>query len=224
MPQNLTIPARPHDFELDLDHAALLVVDMQNDFCHPEGYCIGDLGLDGSAARQLISPIQRLVGWAREYDVPVIWTLEAHKPDLSDLSPSKARRYASAGYPVGSQGKRGRYLVQGEFGAQVLPELAPRTDEWILPKPAQSVFPGTTLEASLRERDITHLLICGVTTQCCVLASYRQANDLGFFTLLIEDCCAAFDPREHDAAITVITSEAGAVGWVASSRDLFAAT
>jgi len=216
-----SIDARPHPFELDVEHAALLVIDVQNDFCHPEGFCLGDLGLNGEAARAAIEPIGRLVKWAREQTIPVIWTLEAHKPDLSDLSPSKAKRYENAGYPVGSEGKRGRFLVQGEFGARVVPELSPRADELVLPKPAQSVFIGTMLENHLRERAITHLLLCGLTTQCCVLASYRQAGDLGFFALLVEDCCAAFDPREHEAAVEVVTSEGGAVGWATHTDALF---
>ncbi len=216
-----SIPARPHPFDLDLEHAALLVIDVQNDFCHPEGFCLGDLGLNGESAQAVVEPIRRLVEWARGHKVPVIWTLEAHQSDLSDLSPSKAVRYQNSGYPVGSEGKRGRFLVQGEFGARVVPELSPRDDERILPKPAQSVFIGTSLETDLREQGITHLLLCGVTTQCCVLASYRTANDLGFFALLVENCCAAFDPREHEAAIEVVTSEGGALGWVAHSEALF---
>jgi nicotinamidase-related amidase len=220
----MLIPARPHPFPLDLSSTALLVIDVQNDFCHPEGYCQGDLQLDGCAARKIIEPIQKLVQWAREETVPVIWTVEAHKPDLSDLTPSKEWRYEKAGYPVGSVGQRGKYLVQGEWGAQVVPELAPQDDELILPKPAQSVFVNTNLENKLRTRGITHLLMCGVTTQCCVLASYRHANDLGFFSLLVEDCCAAFDHAEHEAALAVITSEGGAVGWATSSESLFAAT
>jgi nicotinamidase-related amidase len=212
--------ARPHPFPFDARHSALLVVDVQNDFCHPEGFCQGDLGLDGSAARAIIEPIRRLVFWARERQIPVIWTLEAHQSDLSDLSPSKKVRYENAGYPVGSRGQRGRFLVRGEWGARVVPELDVRPDELVLPKPAQSVFIGTSLESHLRERGITHLVFCGVTTQCCVLASYRQASDLGFFALLVEDCCAAFDPREHEAAVAVVESEGGAVGWVSSSAVL----
>lgn len=140
------VPARPHPFPLDLTRAALLVIDVQNDFCHPAGYCQGDLQLDGNAARQIIEPLQTLVSWARENEVPVIWTLEAHLPDLSDLTLSKKWRYEKAGYPVGSEGKRGKFLVQGEWGAQVIPELEPRADELVVPKAAQSVFAHTTLE------------------------------------------------------------------------------
>ncbi|MGG6264727.1 cysteine hydrolase family protein [Leptolyngbya sp. AN03gr2] len=153
-----------------------------------------------------------------------IYTRESHKPDLSDLSPSKQLRYTNAGYPVGSLGDRGRFLIQGEPGTEIIPELAPQADDWQLDKPAQSVFIGTALEQQLHKRKITHLLVTGVTTQCCVLGTYRQASDLGFYALLLEDCCAAFDPIEHEAAIAVLLSENGAIGWVASSEQLITAT
>jgi nicotinamidase-related amidase len=216
----IPVASRPHAFEMPLQSTALIVVDMQNDFCHPEGFCIGDLGLDGTPVQAIVPTLQVLVDWAREAGVTVVWTKEAHRPDLSDLAPSKKQRYENAGYPVGSSGRRGRFLVSGEWGSQVLAELSPRPDELQLDKPAQSIFPGTDIEAWLRARSITHLLICGVTTQCCVLATYRQASDLGYFCLLIEDCCAAFAPGEHQAAIDVLTSEGGAIGWVASSQQL----
>lgn len=216
----LSIPAIPHAFELDLAHAAVIVIDAQNDFCHADGYCQCELGLDGAPVRAIFEPIRQLTNWARAQNVPVIWTVEAHQNDLSDLPTCKAKRYENAGYPVGSAGKMGRFLVRGEWGAQVLDELASRKAELVLPKPAQSIWTNTDLEATLNKRGITHLLMCGVTTQCCVLASYRAANDLGFWSLLVEDCCAAFDVREHQAAIEVIVSEGGAVGWVCQSADV----
>ncbi len=217
---SILISATPHPFELDLAHAAVIVIDAQNDFCHRDGYCQSELSLDGAPVRPIFEPIRRLTSWARTQNVPVIWTVEAHQSDLSDLPACKARRYQNAGYPVGSEGEMGRFLVRGEWGAQVLDELAPLESELVLPKPAQSIWTNTDLEATLNERGITHLLLCGVTTQCCVLASYRAANDLGFWSLLVEDCCAAFDAREHQAAIEVIVSEGGAVGWVCHSTDV----
>lgn len=219
----LQVAARPHPFELEIERAALVVIDMQNDFCHPEGFCGADLGWDVSPLRTIIEPLQRTVEWARGQGIPVFWSNEAHRADLSDVSPSKAVRYANAGSPVGAMGKRGRFLVDGEFGSQVIEELAPRADEHQFAKPAQSIFPGTDFEARLREQGITHLLITGVTTECCVLATYRQASDLGFFALLLEDCCAAFEARDHQAAIDVLTAEDGVLGWVAPSTALLQA-
>jgi biuret amidohydrolase len=90
----------------------------------------------------------------------------------------------------------------------------------VLDKPAQSAFIATDLGVLLRQEGITHLLFTGVTTECCVLATFRQASDLGFFCLLLADCCATFSLAEHEAAITVLLGENGAIGWVGDSQHL----
>ena len=214
------VVARPHNFPLNIEKCALLVIDMQNDFCHPEGFCCGDMALDATPIRAIVPQLQGVVKWAREKQMPIFWTKEVHSPDLSDVSPSKKVRYENAGYAVGTNGKRGRFLIRGEFGTQIVEELQPLPDDFQFDKAAQSVFIGSPIEAMLRKRGVSHLLICGVTTECCVLASYRQASDLGFFALLLEDCCAAYEAREHQSAIDVLLSENGALGWVGNSSDL----
>ncbi len=216
----ICIPTRQHPFDLVLSQTALLVIDMQIDFCDRTGFCSVNLNADVSAMQILIPRLQQVIQWARNQGVWVIYTRESHKPDLSDLPPSKQVRYTNAGYPVGRAGNRGRFLVQGEAGTEIIPELAPQADDWQLDKPAQSAFVGTLLEKQLHDRHITHLLITGVTTECCVLGTYRQANDLGFYALLLEDCCAAFEVAEHDAAIAIVSAENGAIGWVTTSEQL----
>lgn len=216
----LSLAAAPHPFPIALDTTALLVIDMQHDFCHPEGFCGHDLGADLSAVSAIVPRIQSVIDWCRRHSILVVYTRESHRTDLSDVSPSKQLRYINAGYPVGTLGNMGRFLVQGEPGTTLLDAFTPLDTELQLDKPAQSIFIGTDLEAQLRDRGITHLLLTGVTTQCCVLASYRHASDLGFYCLLLEDCCAAFSPSEHQAAIAVVQSENGAIGWVATSESL----
>ncbi|MEA5464679.1 cysteine hydrolase family protein [Leptothoe sp. PORK10 BA2] len=209
-----------HPFELPLEQTALLVIDMQNDFCHPDGFNGSALGLDITAVRAIIPAVQSLVGWARQTGIKVIFTRESHRPDLSDLSPSKKTRYANAGSPIGQTGKMGRFLVQGEPGVAIIDELQPLPGDKQLDKPAHSCFVNTSLDQLLQADHITHLLIVGVTTQCCVLATYRHANDLGYYCLLLEDCCAAFDARDHDATVHILQSEGGVLGWVAHSSAL----
>ncbi|AFY74877.1 nicotinamidase-like amidase [Synechococcus sp. PCC 7502] len=216
----ILVPTRQHDFPLVLGKTALLVIDMQNGFCHPEGFCGHELGADLSAVRQIIPNIQAAIAWAREQGLLIIYTRESHLPDLSDVTPSKAQRYINAGYPIGSLGKMGRFLIQGELGTNLIAEIQPLDSELQIDKPAQSIFIGTELDKILAQRNITHLLFTGVTTACCVLASYRQASDLGFYTLLLEDCCGAMSPVEHQAAIDVILTENGAIGWVTSFDNL----
>jgi biuret amidohydrolase len=203
-----------------LHQAALLVIDMQNDFCHPDGFFGSQWNVDLSPVRLMIPRIQSVISWARQSGIPIIYTRESHLPDLLDLTPSKKLRYENAGCPIGALGKLGRFLVQGEPGAALIDELPVLEGERVLDKPAHSAFVATALEQILREQGITQVLLTGVTTECCVLGTYRHASDLGFYGLLLEDCCAAYDPMEHEAALNVLLAEQGAIGWVTCSEKL----
>lgn len=214
------IPTDGHPFPVQLAYTALIVVDMQNAFCHPDGFCGRELGADLTAVRAIIPRIQRVITWARQQQLTIVYTRESHLPDRSDLTPSKALRYANAGYPVGGLGKMGKFLIRGELGTELIAELQPTEDELQIDKPAQSIFIGTDLADTLHQQGITHLLFTGVTTECCVLASYRQASDLGFYCLLLSDCCAAMSEIEHQAAIDVLLAENGAIGWVTTADRL----
>jgi biuret amidohydrolase len=218
--QLISVPTYQHPFPFALSRAALLVIDMQNDFCHPDGFFGSQWNADLSPVRQIIPRIQAVIGWARQHQIPIIYTRESHLPDLSDLTPSKKLRYENAGCPIGTPGKLGRFLVQGERGAALIDELPVLEDERVLDKPAHSAFVATDLESTLRQSGIEQLILTGVTTECCVLGTYRHASDLGFLGLLLEDCCAAFDPKEHQAALDVLLAEQGAIGWVTSSEKL----
>jgi biuret amidohydrolase len=216
----ITVPTYQHPFPLILNQVALLVIDMQNDFCHPDGFFGSQWHANLSPVRQIIPRIQSLIKWARQHQVPVIYTRESHLPDLSDLAPSKQLRYQNAGCEIGTRGKLGRFLIQGEPGAALIDELSVLAGEQVIDKPAHSAFVATGLEQILRQQKITHLLMTGVTTECCVLGTYRHASDLGFYGLLLADCCAAFDLNEHQAALNVVLAEQGAIGWVTSSDKL----
>ncbi len=220
MSSSLLIETRQHLYAIDLDHTALMVIDLQNDFCHADGFCSSYLGADISMVQAIIPKIQSVIKWARTIGMLIIYTRESHKPDLSDATACKQLRYQNAGYPIGTLGQMGRFLIQGDRGCNLIDQLQPLDTELQLDKPAQSAFIGTNLEATLRQHDITHLLFTGVTTECCVLGSYRQASDLGFYSLLLEDCCAAYSLQEHQAAIDVLLGENGAIGWVTSSDRL----
>lgn len=220
MSSPMLIPTRQHPFPIALHQTALLVIDLQNDFCHADGFCSSGMGVDISPVQTIIPRVQTVIDWARTHQMPVIYTRESHKPDFSDVTACKKLRYENAGYPIGTIGKMGQFLIQGERGCALIDELQPLETELQLDKPAQSVFIGTNLEAMLHQQNITHLLFTGVTTECCVLGSYRQASDLGFYGLLLEDCCAAYSAQEHQAAIEVLLGENGAIGWVTSSEKL----
>jgi biuret amidohydrolase len=209
-----------HPFPINLKQTALMVVDMQNIFCHPDGFCGHELGVDLTPMRAIIPHLQKVIAWAKLQNILTVYTRESHLPDMSDVSPSKKLRYLNAGYPVGGEGKMGKCLIQGEPGTELIEEMQPTADDLQIDKPAQSIFIGTNLVNTLQQKKITHLIFTGVTTECCVLASYRQASDLGFYCLLLADCCAAMSSIEHQAAIDVLLAENGAVGWVATSDQL----
>jgi biuret amidohydrolase len=218
--QLIEITTLQHLFPLHLERTALIVVDMQNAFCHPDGFCGHELGADLTAARAIIPRIQKVITWAKTQKILNIYTRESHLPDMSDVAPCKALRYKNAGYPIGEQGKMGKFLIRGESGTELIEELQPTSDDLQIDKPAQSIFVGTDLADTLQQKNITHLIFTGVTTECCVLASYRQASDLGFYCLLLADCCAAMSSIEQQAAINVLLAENGAIGWVTTSEQL----
>lgn len=102
---------------------------MQIDFCDRSGFCSVNLNADVSAIQTMIPRLQQVIRWARSQGIWIIYTRESHKPDLSDLAPSKQLRYRNAGYPVGSVGNQGRFLVQGEAGTEIIPELTPQAND-----------------------------------------------------------------------------------------------
>ena len=215
---SLKIPAQPYPFSCDLDHTALLVIDMQRDFVDPGGF--GELlGNDVSPLRQAIPPLQRLLGVWRSAGGFVIHTREGHRPDLSDCPPSKrARGGLTVG--IGDAGPMGRVLVRGEYGHAIIDELAPLADEPVIDKPGKGSFYATDLERILQSRNIRSLIVTGVTTEVCVHTTVREANDRGYECLVLEDCTASYFPEFHAMALRMIAAQGGIFGWVSQSRHV----
>jgi nicotinamidase-related amidase len=200
---------------------ALLIIDMQRDFLDPDGY-IGRSGVDVSVLRAVVPQVHRLLVTARAVGIPVIHTREGHSPNLSDLSPVKARRAARAGAPIGSVGPLGRLLVRGEAGHSIIEELAPWADETVIDKPGFGAFYATDLELILRTAGISALTLAGVTTDICVHSTLREAVDRGFECTTVADACAAGDAGIHSAMLACIAGEGGILGRVASTDEVVA--
>lgn len=204
-------------FDFDQATTALLVIDLQRDFLDPEGF-VASLGDDVSAMRAIIPNAVALIAAARSAGMTVIHTREGYAADLSDMHPMKRERGVA-----GRAGPLGRFLIRGEAGHAHIAECQPRPDETIIDKPGFGSFYRTDLEAILRARGIDRLILFGVTTQCCVASTLREAVDRGLRCLTVEDACAATTPELHTAAIQVIYGENNLFGWVSDTARVLSA-
>lgn len=223
MPIKATPYNWPYDGNVNPRNTALIIIDMQIDFCGKGGY-VDSMGYDLAQTTRPIAAIKKLLDRVRQIDgFTVIHTREGHKPDLSDLPANKRWRSKRMGAEIGSTGPMGRILVRGEPGWDIIEELAPIEGEAVIDKPGKGSFYATDLDLILRNKGITHLILTGITTDVCVHTTMREANDRGFECLILEDCTGATDYANHCAALEIVKMQGGVFGSVSSSEEVLKA-
>jgi biuret amidohydrolase len=215
------VPAEPYPFDFAPDRCAIVIIDMQRDFLEPGGF--GEsLGNDVGRLRGAILPTRHLLEAARAAGLMVVHTREGHRSDLADLPPAKLRR-GNPALKIGDPAAMGRLLVRGEPGHDIIPELYPIAGEPVIDKPGKGAFFATDLDAILKHRRITQLIVCGVTTGVCVNTTVREANDRGFDCLVLEDCVGSYFPEFQEMGLKMIKAQGGIFGWVGRSQAVIAA-
>jgi nicotinamidase-related amidase len=214
----VTFEAEPAPLTVQLDGAALIIIDMQRDFLEPGGFGAA-LGNDVTRLQAAVAPCGAVLDAVRRHGMLVIHTREGHRPDLSDAPPHKVQR----GDPknrIGARGPMGRILVRGEPGHDIIAALYPVAGEPVIDKPGKGAFYQTDLELMLHNRGIDTLFVAGVTTEVCVNTTVREANDRGFRCVVLSDCCASYFPEFHQAGLAMIKAQGGIFGSVTGSKQL----
>lgn len=222
----MIISSDPYDFpiggKLEPGKTALIIIDMQRDFCEPSGY-MHSRGGDIQRARDIIPAIKAVRDAARNQGMLVIYTREGHRPNLSDLPQNKRLKTALAGAEIGTEGPLGRLLIRGEHGWDFIDDLKPDNHEVVIDKAGTGAFHGTDLHDVLNNGGVENLIITGVTTGVCVSSTVREAADRGYNVLVLEDCCAEPEPENHDIAIKLLKIEGGYLSTIATAEAFLSA-
>ena len=223
-PVPVRFDAQPQAVEIDLARSALVIVDMQNDFCHPEGW-FGQKGISVKPMRKPIAAISQLLAAWRPAGGTVVWLNWGVRSDRLTLSPTvqfKGKRSAEGvGYADRSPIDHGLSVVQGEWGAQVIEELPVEPQDITVFKHRLSGFWDNELDTILRQQGITTLLFAGVNTDRCVFSSLQDAGFLGYDCVMLSDACSTPSPAYVTKAIHFIVQQLH--GFVATTAALLPA-
>ena len=223
-PRRLTLNAEPQSVVVDLNRTAIVVIDMQNDFCTAGGW-VDHIGGDYRPDRAPIEPLQKLLPALRGAHVPVIWVNWGNRPDLANMPPNQIHLYKNSGVGVGLgdplPGNGARVLQKDSWAAAVVDELEPVLGDIRVDKHRISGFWDTPLDSILRNLGIRSILFAGVNTDQCVLHSLTDANFLGYGCIMLEDCCATSSPDFCTQA--TIWNVKKCFGFVTDSRRVLAA-
>lgn len=219
--KSVRLDAQPQCIEIDVVRTVLIVVDMQNDFCHPKGW-FGQRGLSLKALHRPVAPLNALLGPWREAGGKVLWLNWGVRPDRLNLGPTmqfKAKRTPDGvGYAEHSPEDHGPSLVPGSWGAAVIDTLPVQPEDMVVFKHRLSGFWDSELDSVLRMQGATTLLFAGVNTDRCVFSTLQDANFLGYDCVLLEDVCSTVSPSYVSRAIHYVVQQMH--GFVSTTTTL----
>ncbi len=225
-----TIEARPQAISIDTTRAAVIVVDMQNDFGR-KGGMFDRAGIDISGVQKAVAPTARVLAAARQAGIKVVYLKMGYLPDLSDLgAPDSVNRVRHLQLGVGQtvtapDGTQSRVLIRDTWNTEVLRELTPQVDDTVIYKTRFSGFYQTDLDERLQALGVKHLIITGCTTSICVESTVRDAMFRDYLCVLLSDCMdepigAGLSRSNHEASL--LSTEV-LLGWVSNSHHFAAA-
>jgi len=223
-PDVVTVQSEPQTVTIDLKRTAIVVIDLQNDFCTKDGW-VNHIGGDYEADRAPIEPLLKLLPQLRQREVPVIWVNWGNRPDLLNMPPNQIHLYKNSGEGIGlgdplpSNGAR--VLEKDSWAAAIVEELAPLPGDIKVDKHRISGFWDTPLDSILRNLGVRTILFAGCNTDQCVLHSLTDANFLGYGCVMLEDCCATTSPDFCTEA--TIWNVKKCFGFVCTSQDVLTA-
>lgn len=210
--------------EFDSGRTAFVSVDWQIDFCGEKGY-VDVMGYPLDNTANPLKPTKEALKAVREAGIQVVHSREGHLPDLSDCPYNKALRSKIIGKNAVGIGEKpedglGRLLVRGSKSWGIVKEVAPIEGEIHVDKAGKGVALVSDFFMVLQNLGITHIIICGITTDVCVDTIMTQANDLGYWCLMLKDCTGATDEGNYESAIKQVKMQGGVFGWVSDSKRL----
>jgi len=226
----VTVDAKPEPITIDTHKAALIVIDMQNDFGSPGGM-FDRAGIDISAIRQAIEPTKRAIAAARQQAIPIVYVKMGFRPDLSDAgppdSPNRTKHVrVHAGKTVQApDGSESRILIRGTWNTDIVSELAPLAGDVVMYKHRFSAFFETELDDILKRLKAEYLIFTGCTTSVCVESTIRDAMFRNYSCVLLEDCTAepigqGLSRSNHEASLLLLQT---LFAWISHSEKFIEA-
>ena len=189
---------------VDPAHTALVVVDMQRDFCVP-GWAFDRVGVDISMYPPMIPQLAHLIEGARAAEVTIVYVQMTVLPNRASESPAQIRFNLRLHLASHGDVEPLQYTADGSEGQRIIDELAPRDGDLIVKKYRSSAFWGTSLDMLLRSNGIKSVVMTGATTEGCVESTARDALFNDYYVVIAEDCVASDDREQHDASLLLMS-------------------